>query len=1674
MYDTLGPVSVDLATGNVTTNAATHSSSALGGGLGLSLTYNNPMRSRKGLVGQYWNNTTRTGTPAVTRVDQNVDFDWNTGNPGIANSDNFSAEWNGYFVAPQTGTYFFGGFNDNNMSITVNGQQVFNSTTWHTDVTFGSAVTLTAGQLVPIVIDFVESTGLANLQVHVKTPDGADQTIPPNWFQTGVRPMTNQRGLIGSYYGRFDGTNTFSSANYLIMRRTDPTLNFNWGYGSPVTNGPNTFLARWTGYVTVPTSGTYKFGTISDDGSKVMLGANNTPVYTDWKTHAATEGYDTTGYSLAANTPTKITIEYYQQGGPASFQFMVKLPGASTGTPVPSEWLSTQAQVLPDGWDMGLDAGGGVSYNRLNVNLNSAVLTDSTGDTHEYTWNGSVYLPPVNEDGVLTRNADGSFVFEDTDGRSYVFAADGTLTSVSSAADDRTPTALDYTYGSVNGGPTTLLQITDPVDTNRWAKLYYAGQSQCGSIPSGFDATPPNMLCALQTNDGRTTYFYYHLLTLARIAQPGNVLTDYQYESVQNNGASVGFRMVAIRDPLANDAIGAGVRADDDTTKTQIVYDTIGRAASVTAPAATSGASRQQVTIEYQAGAASYQDQNGNTVPGYSGMTKEHITGAAEPNGYSRRVKYDDLYRTIEDTDVQGLSTTLEWDQNKDLLLSTTGPTGLKSTTIYDDQDRPIDSYGAAPSSWFGGDRTPLSAYAGQVPHSSTGYESGITSLAAAYMIVTPPTNLSVMANNQTFYPGQNLLSTDHRFTFTYQTDGNLVLKSPNGTEWSSGTNGQASTRLVMQTDGNLVLYNNSTSVWSTHTNGAGNTSTLTVQNNGDLVLRNSNGIQWHTSTSGWASINYSFHELTGAPILHTTNIGGDPAQISRNFGTSSPATNVPSTFWGLRLTGKMILPTTGNWGIRIASDDGLRMWIDDQVVIDDWFNGAVRDHPIYTFNNTTANSTHRVRIDYYHRSSSGSLTVYLTPPGQSETQNVAQYFDPGYSLPTSATVDDSTLGSSTVTTNYGSNPELGFASSSTVDPSGLNLTSTSSYESIGTGFLRQTSANLPGSPSSDPTFSYTYYGATETRDNPCTTGTTETYRQAGMLKLKTEASPDNGTTTGRTTEYIYDDAGRVVASRRNSDAWTCTTYDSRGRVSTVIVPSFNGAAAHTISYDYAVGGNPLVSIAQDAAESTTWTQTTIDLLGRTTTYQDIHGDTTTTTYDNLGRVSQRVSPVGTETYAYDSYNRLTGQSLDGTTYASVYYDQYGRVDHITYPNAGSIQITPGRDSMQRANSLTYLLGDGTTSISDTTTLTQSNRIQTDTVQSGANSLTSTYGYDAAGRLTSAAVGSHSYAYGFGAQDAACGNGSNMNANAGKNGNRTSQTIDGVTTTYCYDYADRLISSSDPAANGAQYDSHGNTTLLGTSTVPLRLKYDSLDRNNGIENYDASGNGKAMYYYRDVTGRIVYREHDAIASSVWTADAQYWYGFTGSGDSPDWVYNASWNIVDKYLHLPGGVLLDIKPQQTGNAAKQYTLPSIEGRTLLTTDASGTNTSTGTGPLSSFAYDPFGNAIGSLPGNGGTGSYGFGGTLQKVTETTLALMPIQMGARVYFPTLGRFASVDPVDGGTPNRYVYVLDLELTQFDGSSEKLVNAGGWPMWHDASIPLRTRYVVEVAHAKSIARAGS
>ncbi|MEQ1736422.1 MAG: hypothetical protein ABL886_08465, partial [Rhodoglobus sp.] len=141
--------------------------------------------------------------------------------------------------------------------------------------------------------------------------------------------------------------------------------------------------------------------------------------------------------------------------------------------------------------------------------------------------------------------------------------------------------------------------------------------------------------------------------------------------------------------------------------------------------------------------------------------------------------------------------------------------------------------------------------------------------------------------------------------------------------------------------------------------------------------------------------------------------------------------------------------------------------------------------------------------------------------------------------------------------------------------------------------------------------------------------------------------------------------------------------------------------------------------------------------------------------------------------------------------------------------------------------------------VSDAAVRSQSGRIMQNTLTDGATVETSTYGFDAAGRLVTASIPRHELTYGYG--PASCGV-----ADAGKNGNRTgfSDTFDGGTPTtvaYCYDTADRLtattvtnpptgagpvassnLSTVAPGATLA-YDAHGNTTKLGDQRVCLIL-----------------------------------------------------------------------------------------------------------------------------------------------------------------------------------------------------------------------------------------------------------
>lgn len=97
---------------------------------------------------------------------------------------------------------------------------------------------------------------------------------------------------------------------------------------------------------------------------------------------------------------------------------------------------------------------------------------------------------------------------------------------------------------------------------------------------------------------------------------------------------------------------------------------------------------------------------------------------------------------------------------------------------------------------------------------------------------------------------GGSLTSSDGRFVFTYQGDGNLVLYQQGAPIWASGTGGAAG-RVTMQDDGNLVVSAaDGAVVWSSGSGGHPGAA-LELQNDGNVVIYAAGEPVWSTGTAG-------------------------------------------------------------------------------------------------------------------------------------------------------------------------------------------------------------------------------------------------------------------------------------------------------------------------------------------------------------------------------------------------------------------------------------------------------------------------------------------------------------------------------------------------------------------------------------------------------------------------------------------------------------------------------------------------------------------------------------------------------------------------------------------------------------------------------------------------------
>ena len=159
-----------------------------------------------GLAANYYNNMTLSSPSVLSRVDSTINFNWVYGSPDASvNVDQFSVRWAGTIKAPETGTYTFTTNTDDGGRLWINGQQVTNDWSDHGQQDASGTISLTAGQIYPIIMEMYENGGGASATLSWAYNSTAKQIIPVDYlYPSALIPVFGNNSFeipaLGSSY----------------------------------------------------------------------------------------------------------------------------------------------------------------------------------------------------------------------------------------------------------------------------------------------------------------------------------------------------------------------------------------------------------------------------------------------------------------------------------------------------------------------------------------------------------------------------------------------------------------------------------------------------------------------------------------------------------------------------------------------------------------------------------------------------------------------------------------------------------------------------------------------------------------------------------------------------------------------------------------------------------------------------------------------------------------------------------------------------------------------------------------------------------------------------------------------------------------------------------------------------------------------------------------------------------------------------------------------------------------------------------------------------------------------------------------------------------------------------------------------------------------------------------
>ena len=128
-----------------------------------------------------------------------------------------------------------------------------------------------------------------------------------------------------------------------------------------------------------------------------------------------------------------------------------------------------------------------------------------------------------------------------------------------------------------------------------------------------------------------------------------------------------------------------------------------------------------------------------------------------------------------------------------------------------------------------------------------------------------------------------------------------------------------------------------------------------------------------------------------GLDAAYFDNLGFTGTQVSRTdpainfeFGNGSPDPRIGADTFSARWTGQVQAPTSGQYTFTTRSDDGVRLLVEGETVVDNWTDHGPTDNSGTI--TLEAGRRYDIALDYYENSGGATIRLSWRPPGQSSS----------------------------------------------------------------------------------------------------------------------------------------------------------------------------------------------------------------------------------------------------------------------------------------------------------------------------------------------------------------------------------------------------------------------------------------------------------------------------------------------------------------------------------------------------------------------------------------------------------------------------------------------------------------------------------------------------------------